>query len=79
MSGNATPNLDYTLDGTFGRAVIPAGASSVQITLHALFDTIKERNEKAIMTLLPGPGYNLSRLKATRKATITIVNQGRGR
>jgi hypothetical protein len=78
-SGKAALNLDYTLDGSPGRAIIPAGASSVAITLHALYDTVKEKSEKVTLTLLQGSGYNLSRIKAQRKATISIVNQGGSR
>ena len=79
LIGNAGLNRDYTLDGTSGRAVIPAGASSVTISVHALPDAAKERGEKLTLTLQPGSGYNLSRVKTTRKATLTIVNVGGNR
>ena len=79
MSGKAVYGLDYNVDGVPGSAIIPAGASSVVITLHALYDTIKERGEKVTFTLQPGAGYNLSRNKKSRKATVTILNQGGSR
>ena len=74
MSGKAFQGIDYTLDGPPGQAVIPAGASSVAVILHALTDSAKEKAEKVTMTLSPGFTYNLSRVKKTRKATIKILN-----
>ena len=76
MGGKAIQGSDYLLDGTPNQVVIPAGASSAVVMLHALTDSAKERSEKATMTLSQGAGYNLPRVKAARKATITIINQG---
>ena len=74
IAGRAARGLDYTTDGT-GQAVIPAGASSVAVTIHALTDAARERSEKLTLTLSAGPRYTLSRVRAQRKATISIVNQ----
>ena len=71
MSGKATYGTDYTLNGTFGQITIPPGASSATVTLNALTDNRREKNEKAIMTLVAGTGYNLPK-KA--KASLTIAN-----
>jgi hypothetical protein len=53
MTGTAQFGTDYTLNGVFGEADIPAGASSTTVVLQALTDTIKEKNEKATMKLDP--------------------------
>jgi hypothetical protein len=73
MSGKAVFGSDYNLNGLgqSGQATIAAGTNSVVITLRALADTLKERNETAIMTLTNGAGYKLS---THPKATVTIVN-----
>jgi hypothetical protein len=71
MSGTAQSVTDYTLSGVFGQADIPAGASSTTVTLHALTDTVMEKNEKATLKLSSGPNYMLSKPK---KATVTLTN-----
>jgi hypothetical protein len=71
MSGKAQAGIDYTMSGIFGQADIPAGASSTAITLHALSDAVREKNEKATLKLSSGPDYLLAQPK---KATVTIVN-----
>jgi hypothetical protein len=71
MGGKAQSGTDYALSGVFGQADIPAGASSIAVTLHALTDTIREKNEKATLKLGPGPNYMLSKPK---KATVKITN-----
>jgi hypothetical protein len=75
MSGKAKFGTDYTLSGSSGQVVIPAGASSATVTLTALTDMLpKEKNETVTMTLskvAKGGPYVLSSVK---KATLTIVN-----
>jgi len=71
MSGKAMYGTDYTLSGIFGQITIPPGASTATVTLNALTDNHREKNEKATMTLLAGTGYNLPRNK---KASLTIAN-----
>jgi hypothetical protein len=71
MAGKAQFGTDYTLSGVFGQADIPAGASSTTVVLHALTDTVNERNEKARMKLSAGTNYRLSKRK---KAIVTIAN-----
>ena len=71
MSGKATLGVDYTLSGTPGQVVIPAGQSSAAFILHALTDTVAERNESVKVKLSKGAGYKTS---SPKKATITIVN-----
>jgi hypothetical protein len=72
MRGTATNGIDYTLDGTAGQVTIAAGQSSATVTLHAIADHLKERNETAIMAVISGPDYNLPKRGA--KATLTIIN-----
>jgi sugar lactone lactonase YvrE len=68
MSGTAKPGIDYRLSGVFGKADIPAGASSTTVTLHARMRAIS--GAKATLTVMPGENYTLS---SPRKATVTIV------
>jgi hypothetical protein len=76
IAGRAAAGLDYIVDGSPGQVTIPAGASSAALTLHALTDTLRERSEKITLTLFQGSGYNLSRTRSLKKATMTIINQG---
>jgi len=57
MSGKATQGTDYTMSGTAGDVLIPAGQTSGNVTLTALNDNVKEKKEKAVMTLQSGSGY----------------------
>ena len=57
MSGKATLGSDYTMSGTPGQIVIPAGSNSGSVTLSAIADNMKEKKETAIMTLQSGSGY----------------------
>ena len=73
VAGNAKLGTDYTLGGTPGEAVIPAGQSSINIILTALTDAAKEKTENAKLVLRPNSAY---RLPATtgRSAVIKITN-----
>ena len=71
MRGKAQFGTDYTLSGIFGEAVIPAGAASTTVVLHALNDGVREKNQRATIKLRRGDNYQLSRAK---KAKITIIN-----
>ena len=69
MGGKAILGSDYTLSGTIGEADIPAGASSTNVTLHAIVGVPTRKGEKALLTLSPGNGYIVAKPK---KATIAI-------
>jgi hypothetical protein len=72
MSGTAGlgPGMDYTLS-PFGKFTIPAGQTSVSVTLTSLAgDPQSNTSETAIMTLQPGKGYCPGTPKS---ATVTIV------
>ena len=76
MSGKARAGTDYSLTGILGQAEIPAGAASAVVILNASTDSLREKNEKATMTLRNGAGYNLTSAKSARKATVTVTNVG---
>ena len=71
MGGRAQSGLDYTLSGTSGEVTMDAGQSSTTVTLHAIADHVKERNETAVISLTNGTDY---RVPKRAKATLTIVN-----
>jgi len=51
ISGDATLGQDYTLSGTPGSVVIPAGQLSATIAFTALRDNVIEKQEIAQLTL----------------------------
>jgi hypothetical protein len=71
MRGSALNGIDYTLSGPGGQVTIPAGQSAATITLHAIADHVKEKNETVVMALAVGSGYKIPR---RAKATLTIIN-----
>ncbi len=71
VGGTATMGKDYTLTGPSGQVAIRAGASSSNVTLHALPNNLSTGDQVATMILQPGNGYNLS---SSNKAAVTIVN-----
>jgi len=67
------------MSGNAGQIIIPAGQSSGSATLTALIDNIKEKKEKAVMTLQPGSGYDFASTGKKKKskapsATVIIVD-----
>ena len=51
VSGSATGGQDFTLSGTPGEVVIPAGQSSASVTLTALHDGTTENQETVTLTI----------------------------
>jgi len=75
MSGKANEGSDYTLSGPPGQVIIPTGRTSADVTLSALVDNLKEKNETATMTLQPGSGYQFGTNKSkVPSATVTILD-----
>jgi hypothetical protein len=72
MRGTAINGIDYTLSGTPGQVTIGNGQNSATVTLHAIADHVREKNETAVAALVSGSGYKIPKLRA--KATLTIVN-----
>jgi hypothetical protein len=66
MSGSAIQGKHYSLSSS-SSVTIPAGASSANVTLNALF--MGNVPKTATLTLTWGSGYNVSSSKA---ATVTI-------
>jgi hypothetical protein len=67
ISGTATNGTDY--QRLRGRAIIKAGASSANVQVRAIDDTISEPDETAILTLSPDPNYIIG---SPSTATVTI-------
>ena len=79
MTGKATQGSDYTMSGTPGQILIPAGSNFDSVTLSAIADNVKEKKETAIMTLQPGSGYDFASSGKKKKskgpsATVTITD-----
>ncbi len=71
MSGNAALNTEYTLDGTFGQVVIPAGATAAVVTLVAPSNPKRRGSETATMNVNLGALYGVA---STSGASVTIRN-----
>jgi hypothetical protein len=67
MVGRAIFGRQYTLSGSFGQVTIPAGATSGNVTLHAL--RARRRGKTATMVLMPGSTYSVS---SPTSASVTI-------
>lgn len=74
VTGKGTLGTDFTLSGIPGQVVIPAGQTSVMITLHALLDTVTEKNESAKIKLSKGVDYKLPKGSGGKSVTIKITN-----
>jgi len=70
LAGTARLGKDYSVSGTSGEADIPAGASSVQVTLHAFNGLTGKRPRRAALKLMPGTTYQLT---DSKKAVVTIT------
>ena len=57
MNGTAIFGADYSLSGTFGQIIIPAGKTSATVTITALRNKARNTNRTATMTIINGPGY----------------------
>jgi hypothetical protein len=66
---------DYSLTGTTGDLIIPAGQTSASFQFNALTDAIHEKKETAKFTLSAGNGYKIPKKKG-KSVTIKIVNVG---
>ncbi|MES2682389.1 MAG: Calx-beta domain-containing protein [Pseudomonadota bacterium] len=69
MSGTASNGSDYT--SLSGSVDIPAGASSVLVSVRPLMDTLTEPSETAVLTLSARPGYVLG---STTTGTVAIAD-----
>ena len=69
ISGTAINGGDYS--ALSGSAIIPAGSSSVTITINPLDDQVAESAETVDLTLASAPGYNIG---AANVGTVTIAD-----
>lgn len=69
FTGTAINGTDYATLGS--SVVIPAGQTSVTVTVTPLDDTVAEQPETVILTLQPGNGYAIG---AASSATVTITD-----
>jgi uncharacterized protein (DUF2141 family) len=70
MSGTAIFGADYSLSGTFGKFIIPAGKTSATVTITALKNKARTTNRIAMMTIINGPGYFAT--LPSNQGTVTI-------
>jgi len=68
--GSASYGNDFTLSGTPGIVIIPAGQASADVVLHARFDGNFDLTEE--VSLIVGESKRYGR--GTRRATVTIFN-----
>ena len=72
VSGTATFDLDYTLDGSFEQITIPAGQSSATIHLHAINAPTGHRGKTVKLQLQHNAAYKMPR-RGGKAATVKIV------
>jgi hypothetical protein len=70
MTGRAINGTQYVLSAN-GQVTLPAGSTSVTVTLTSIPNSIRKGKKTAKMILLPGAGYQISRARA---AVVTILN-----
>jgi len=70
MSGTAIAGVDYSLSGTYGQIIVPAGKTSATVTITALKNKARKSNRIATMTIVNGPGYFTT--SGSNIATVTI-------
>jgi len=68
FSGSATPGVDYQLPAA--TAVIPAGASSVELAIQPYSDGQSETDEVVRVTVVGQPGYRVSLAEGAAEAAI---------
>ncbi len=79
LEGSATLGIDYilegaeTLTGNQGTFILPAGESSLSLTVLPLEDALLEANESIVLSLLPGDNYNIQPIQ--QEAELTLVEE----
>lgn len=68
LSGSAVSGADF--GALNGFALLPAGQTSVTLTLTPVNDTLSEGSEQAVVTIVPQAAYNIN--AAAASATVTI-------
>ncbi len=80
VGGAALFGEDYTVtgaasfDATSGSVSFPAGVDQVVVTIDATNDAVLELDEDVVLTIVPGPGYQIKNDMGEGMATGTILN-----
>ena len=72
VQGTATLGVDYTLDGTPGQVVIPAGQSSATVHMHVAPLTGPTKGKTVKLALSTNGGYKMPK-RGGKTATVTIL------
>ena len=71
--GTANVGSNYTLDGTLGQVVIPAGQSSADIHMHTVSGSVPGRAKTVKLQLNANVGYKMPK-RGGKSATVKIVH-----
>ena len=71
-AGNAFLGSDYTLDGTIGQVVIPAGQSSAAVHMHSYPNSVTGKAKTVKLKLNSQTGYKMPK-RGGKSATVKIV------
>jgi hypothetical protein len=72
ISGSAHLGSEFTLDGTVGQVVIPAGQNSASINMHTLPGSIRGKAKTVKLKLTANAAYKMPKRNG-KAATIKIV------
>lgn len=75
LGGTATLDTDYTAS-TASPVTIPAGSSSVTVTITPIADAVTEGDETVILSIVPHPNLSYDILASAYQGTITIADGG---
>lgn len=70
MKGSAVSGTNYSLSGSPGQIIIPAGSKSAAVALTAISGT--QTGKQATMALKSGAAYKLSSIKSKKVVTVLI-------
>ena len=74
VGGSALLGVDYTLDGTVGQIVIPAGQSSAAIHMHVAPLTGPTRGKTVQLALTTNSAYKMPK-RGGKSATVKILGR----
>jgi hypothetical protein len=72
IQGTAALGTDYTLDGTVGQILIPAGQSSAAVHMHVAPLTGPTRGKTVKLALTTNSAYKMPK-RGGKSATVTIL------
>ena len=73
IGGTAQLGVDYTASAS-SLVTIPAGSSSVTVTITPLQDAVADVDETVILSIVPGPGLLYDILASAYQDTVTITD-----